>query len=281
MIWRILGSILAVMVLAGFRLAYKKTAQPASPAADHNSWNLKALFLASALTLFAELALIRWVATEIRIFAYVKNLALLLCFLGFGLGCALARQTPRWATAAKSLLGLILIVRFPWYSDKVMENLSQFLGAAPDIEIWQTSSQRNWGVFLLATAITALLLLLITYVFIPLGQMVSRQIELAPRALSGYSWNLAGSLIGILAFFAVSWMALPPPVWFAIVLVGMALLQPLRRDRGLLALAFIPVVFLLMDPATPHHFTLWTPYQQIEFEDRFFQTENSWGVRFE
>jgi len=268
MIWRILGSLLAVFVLAGFRLFYKKSTQPAVPTV--NSWNLSALFVASALTLFAELALIRWVATEIRVFAYLKNLALLLCFLGFGLGCALARQTPRWATAAKALLGLILIVRLPWYSERVMENLSRFLGASQDVEIWQTGSQREWGLFLLASAITTLLLLLITCIFIPLGQMVSRQIEFAPRALVGYSWNLAGSLAGILAFFAISWMALPPSVWFTIVLAGMALQQPARWERLLLALAVIPVVFLLIDPASPHHFNLWTPYQQIEFEDKFF-----------
>src|SRR5216683_1748431 len=106
---RILGLILAAVLLIGYRLAKPRT-QVTRP----DRWNLSTLFLASALTLFAELALIRWVATEIRVFAYVKNLALLLCFLGFGLGCALARQRPRWQTAATALLGLIVIVRLPW-----------------------------------------------------------------------------------------------------------------------------------------------------------------------
>lgn len=268
MIWRIAGSVLALMVLAGYRLAWRTHTQPAPPATI--SWNLPAMFLASALTLFAELALIRWVATEIRVFAYVKNLALLLCFLGFGLGCAFARQTPRFTTAAKALLGLILIVRFPWYGENVMENLSRFLGAAQEVEIWQTGTQRNWGLFLLAAVLTTLLLVLITYIFIPLGQEVSQQLEAAPRPLVGYSWNLAGSLAGISAFFAVSWMALPPPLWFTIVLAGMALLQSAHRDRILVALSVIPVVFLLVDPATPHHFNLWTPYQQIEVQDELF-----------
>jgi hypothetical protein len=55
-------------------------------------WSPYQLVVASFLTLFAELAFIRWIAVEIRVFAYFKNLALLLCFVGFGLGCALARQ---------------------------------------------------------------------------------------------------------------------------------------------------------------------------------------------
>lgn len=268
MLWRIVGSVLAVMVLAAYRLLSRTRATPAPPVPE--SWNLSALFLASVLTLFTELAVIRWVATEIRVFAYVKNLALLLCFLGFGLGCALARQAPRWTTAAKSLLGLILVVRLPWRGETIMENLSRFLGAAQDLEVWATGTKRHWAFFLLATVIITLLLILITYIFIPLGQKVSRQIELAPRPLVGYSWNLFGSLVGILAFFAISWMALPPWIWFTLVLMGMAWLESVRRQGALPALAVIPVIFLLVDPATPHHFNLWTPYQQIELQDEFF-----------
>lgn len=263
---RILGFILAAVFLAGYRIIKPRT--PASDQAER--WNLSTLFLASALTLFAELALIRWVATEVRVFAYVKNLALLLCFLGFGLGCALARQRPRWQTAVTALVGLIVVVRLPWRGPQSMENLSQYLGAAQDVELWASNAVHDTPGFLLAVAVTAILLLLITYLFIPIGQTVSRQIELAPRPLYGYSWNLAGSLVGILAFFAVSWLALPPAVWFTMVLAGMARLQSNRSDTTRLAAAIVPVVFLLVDPSTPHHFNLWTPYQQIELEDKTF-----------
>ncbi len=263
---RILGFILAAVVLVGYRVIKPRTEPPNLP----DRWNLSSLVLASALTLFAELALIRWVATEIRVFAYVKNLALLLCFLGFGLGCALARQRPRWQTAATALLGLIVMVRLPWRGPQVMESLSQYLGAAQDIEIWATHSAHDTTGLLLAVTVTAILLFLITYVFIPIGQTVSHQIELAPRPLYGYSWNLAGSLAGILAFFAVSWLALPPAVWFTIVLAGMALLQSNRSDTIRIAAAVLPVALLLVDPSAPHHFNLWTPYQQIELEDENF-----------
>ena len=80
-------------------------------------------------------------------FAYVKNLALLLCFLGFGLGCALARQRPRWQTAATALLGLIVVVRLPWRGAQIMETLSQYLGAAQDVEIWATRAVHDTTAF--------------------------------------------------------------------------------------------------------------------------------------
>ena len=139
---RIPGFILAAVLLVGYRLIKPRTQASGVP----DRWNLPTLLLASALTLFAELALIRWVATEIRVFAYVKNLALLLCFLGFGLGCALARQRPRWQTAATALLGLIVIVRLPWRGPQIMESLSQYLGAAQDVRDMghRHSARHHW-----------------------------------------------------------------------------------------------------------------------------------------
>ncbi len=50
------------------------------------------LFLISALGLFIELIFIRWVASEIRVFAFYKNFALIAAFLGLGIGFAVRRQ---------------------------------------------------------------------------------------------------------------------------------------------------------------------------------------------
>src|SRR5579864_3987830 len=100
----------------------------ADPAGDR--WNLFELLLASFLTLFAELAFIRWLAVEVRVFAYFKNLALLLCFLGFGLGCVLVVNRARWLLALQAFLGLILVVRIPTQGTVFFEKLSENLGGA-------------------------------------------------------------------------------------------------------------------------------------------------------
>ena len=47
--------------------------------------------LVSLLSLYLEILLIRWIGTEIRIFAYFANLVLVTCFFGLGVGYA----TPR------------------------------------------------------------------------------------------------------------------------------------------------------------------------------------------
>src|ERR1700675_2937950 len=114
------------------------------------AWSSSQLLLASFLTLFAELAFIRWIAVEVRVFAYFKNLALLLCFVGFGLGCALAGKTVRWRLGITSFLGLILVIRIPWQTGGFLEDISQSLGAAPDVEIWRAGNVWSWAHFLIA-----------------------------------------------------------------------------------------------------------------------------------
>jgi spermidine synthase len=272
--WRVAGFCISAALLL-YDLVWlvwrRRTAQPAIPVPNCDNRNWKHLVLASFLTLFAELALIRWIGTEVRIFAYVKNLALLLCFLGFGMGCALASRPARWRASAAALLGLLMVVRWPWHGERIFENLSESMGAAQDIQIWASGTARNWPDFLASVVIVAVLLLLVACIFIPLGQVVSRQLELATRPLQAYSWNLAASLAGILTFFGISRLALGPAVWMAIIFLGVGLLQPgLLRALVFVSLA-IPAALLLHDVSTPQHFTIWTPYQTIDYERQNFR----------
>src|SRR5215213_9850193 len=60
-----------------------------------------AVILASALALFAELVMIRWHATSAHVFAIFKNISMLSCFLGLGIGFALSSRkglrTSNWS----------------------------------------------------------------------------------------------------------------------------------------------------------------------------------------
>src|SRR5579871_2946532 len=49
-----------------------------------------AILLASALALYVEMVIVRWHATCFHAFAIFKNVSLLSCFLGLGIGFALA-----------------------------------------------------------------------------------------------------------------------------------------------------------------------------------------------
>ena len=227
--------------------------------------NTLRLFLASCLTLFAELAIIRWLSTEVRIFAYAKNLALLLCFLGFGVGCALAAKRVYWWRSIQAILAVILLVRNPW-APRLFEGLSQTLGAGQDIAIWSTGTIRNWPNILLDAVIVGLLFFFLTTIFIPLGQLVSQELDSAPDRLRAYSWNLGASLFGIMLFSFVSFRALSPVFWFGLVLFGFALLQANWRRRFAVASLIVPAVLLLHEKATTDDFAIWTPYQRIDIQ---------------
>src|SRR5690349_1023354 len=129
----------------------------ADPAGDR--WSLFELLLASFLTLFAELAFIRWLAVEVRVFAYFKNVVLLLCFLGFGPGCDLARTPTPCLTSATAFVGLLLPARWP--HQRAMQGLSQSLGAAADLNTWRAAEAWSWSRFLPAVTLPGLLILLL------------------------------------------------------------------------------------------------------------------------
>ena len=51
---------------------------------SQGGFSYRQLALVSAFGLFLELLMIRWISSEIRMFAYFKNFVLIACFLGFG-----------------------------------------------------------------------------------------------------------------------------------------------------------------------------------------------------
>src|SRR5438105_1992641 len=78
-----------------------------------NTASRRDLFVISAGGLFLELALIRLLASEIRVFAYFKNFPLLAAFIGLGLGCYVADKRPiRLWLSTLLLLGLSLSAVF-------------------------------------------------------------------------------------------------------------------------------------------------------------------------
>src|ERR1044072_5479320 len=72
------------------------------------AWLLVALVAFGILTL--ELALIRWTAGQVRVFAYISNIVLIVAFLGMGLGVALGRRHPG---LMRLTLPLLLVLAVP------------------------------------------------------------------------------------------------------------------------------------------------------------------------
>ena len=61
------------------------------------------LFLISFAVLFFEVLLIRWIASEIRIFGFFKNLILIGAIVGMGIGCSLGGRRAAEATEVEAI----------------------------------------------------------------------------------------------------------------------------------------------------------------------------------
>src|SRR5438309_2026377 len=75
---------------------------------------LRLLAVVSFASLFFELLVVRWISVEVRVFAYFKNLALIACFLGFGLGVYTARRRAQMLFVPILLAMLAIVLGLRW-----------------------------------------------------------------------------------------------------------------------------------------------------------------------
>src|SRR5262245_11355340 len=99
------------------------------------SHSIPAIFLISALSLFLEMLLIRWIGTEVRIFAYLQNTILIACFLGLGLGYFTCRQPTRLHQTLVPLTLLLVLMAIP-ASRLALGKISEALSVLDDLVIW-------------------------------------------------------------------------------------------------------------------------------------------------
>ena len=146
--------------------------------------------------LYFELLVIRYLGTEVRVFAYLKNVPLVASFLGIGIGMTFGRRDKWEKIFPYVALSLFAIIRFADFlhlthvgftdvSYQVFGSLGS--GISPILGLF-------WYL-----VVTAVILGLVVAFFIPLGGFVGEWIKNF-EPLRGYGINLMGSLVGILAF---------------------------------------------------------------------------------
>ena len=226
------------------------------------------LFLLSLVALFLELAVIRWLSSEIRIFAYFTNLPLMAAFVGFGIGFLLPQRADKMLDWFPRLLFALVVViagaKGYGLTHIVFVDPREFfvlaagfgdhpVGSAPSILKLLKALTVIAGVFMLVAATFATLAA-------KLGEMLNRD-----KPLVAYSIIVAGSLAGILAFTLVSYLQTGPFVWLAFSLTPLYLVC--FRDRGRVPILYFVTVTLssllfgAINPAT------WSPYSRLSIHE--------------
>jgi spermidine synthase len=224
------------------------------------------LALVSFLSLFLEMLMIRWVSSDIRIFAYFKNFVLVACFLGFGLGCYLCRRRVQLGALIAPLLLLTVILKAPISPlRRSIAALPQLLGASVEVHMWGVPSMpTSWSGMLVAMAFVVPLFAVIATAFIPFGQLVGSYLENSPKGVAAYSVNVLASIGGIAGFTLLCFLYQPPWVWFLVAGVfSVAIFWRDAKARKAVGITFLICVCLLAIPDHRNAKTYWSPYQKL------------------
>jgi len=238
-----------------------------------SSWNL---FLAGFLVLFLELACIRWFAVYVVFMQFFTNIILIACFLGMSIGCLCAGKKEDW------------LARFPWLA--VMAVIfalatnalyNYWTGVAvgvgdqslPEVVFFGTEYRTDLAKFVIPIEIPAgIFFVLIALMFVGPGQVLGKLFDSHPNRIIAYTSNIAGSLAGVAGFAAVSFLELPPVVWFLIAF-GIIVLFLRRAGKlkleGVAFLVFSLAVVMIADISF-HKNTefFWSPYYAIEYDEQ-------------
>jgi hypothetical protein len=243
--------------------------------AIHGGFSWFQLAVCSLLSLFLELLMIRWVSSEIRIFAYFKNFVLIACFLGFGLGCYLCRRKVKVLLTVLPLIFMTLLIQFPSEGlHEAVKVLPNFLGASTGTQFWGVPPIEAFALLPVATVVIVCIFGLVAFAFIPMGQFVGWYLENAQNGILAYSVNVGASLLGIFIYTALCFWAQPPATWFLVAgILLLLLVRRLHRLTVIVALTFVFCIGMLKLKPPDNASVFWSPYQKLALIPHFVDGE--------
>jgi Spermine/spermidine synthase domain len=222
--------------------------------------------LIAGVGLFAELMMIRLHSSFFQLFAYFKNVSLLSCFLGLGIGYIRGSRAPLLTPYVMPLFGLQIALMHLYRFSPVANWLHNPVSEQFTFGIDQATGFGNlaavYGFLLFIFSLNAI-------AFVPLGQLASR-LMMRRDKLESYSWNLIGSLAGIVIFSVISFAWSPPWVWVVLLAIGLGAFLFRQWTSFLPTVAITGIIsFLLIASNEEGKREIYSPYQilQLIFSD--------------
>ncbi|MDH3224384.1 MAG: hypothetical protein OEO23_11770, partial [Gemmatimonadota bacterium] len=194
------------------------------------------LALATFGILALELAVIRWLSSQVRLMAYFNNLVLIAAFLGMGLGVALGRRKPelyRWLFPTLLLFAVIA-------GTAEVTGLSRLVFPDPGVHLWGAEQATDLFTFTWVFGLLLGLFWLVVAIFLFAGTAVGHYFG-ASDTLDSYSWDLLGSLLGVVAFALLTAAGTPPLAWFLLGCLPLLFLAPKPGHVAMVGLVLVVV----------------------------------------
>ncbi|MGC8638289.1 MAG: hypothetical protein ACP5XB_00245 [Isosphaeraceae bacterium] len=230
------------------------------------------LFLLSFLLLFFELACIRWFGSTVMFLTFFTNLVLMACFLGTSVGflTAVTKRDYLQAVLPLSLLAVVLALGMLWAYNH-FERLTIAVDHLPSPQQvffgTETRAVDPAHFVVPIEVIAGIFFTLIALIFVGIGQSLGRAFDALPDRVGAYTINITGSLAGILAFAAASYLRAPPLVWFG---VTSGLVLVLLRRRTITQLFALVTVLLILGASAyveeGSKRTIWSPYSKVQYD---------------
>ncbi len=221
------------------------------------------IIVACALSLFLELSIIRIHSSYIHFFSFLKNISLISCFLGLGIGYSLRRFKLISLNWIFPLLFLQIVMIYFLSNTPVSTALLN-----PILER-MTMGQDTAETFIHLILIYLFIIFIFIFnalCFVPIGHLIARLMNNVNN-LRAYGFNLLGSLLGIIVFIIFSFLQTSPLVW--IIFSFLTFLYLIRFDIRKYYLSILSIliltIILSLDIKNKNN-TIYSPYQNITIE---------------
>jgi len=244
-------------------------------------WNL---FLISFTILFFELTCIRWLGSTVVFLTFFTNVVLMACFLGMSVGCLAASRKQdfiNWVIPLTLWTIALAFGTFAFYRlyGRVLVDVGG-QGSPQQVFFGTEYHAKDPAYFVLPIEVLASVFFALTaLIFVGLGQIMGRAFNQVSNPVIAYSINILGSLTGIVAFGAASYLRTSPVTWF-LISVGTCFYF-VNGSRILQFCHFLTLLVLVavlsghgIDTGTSK--VLWSPYYKVVYDTatRGIETNN-------
>ncbi len=221
------------------------------------------IIIATALSLFLELSIIRIQSSYLHFFSFLKNISLISCFLGLGIGYALKNKNLISLNWVFPLVSIQILILFFFSQTPISTILINPI--AEQFTMGQDTA-RSLSHLSIIYLFIVFIFILNALCFVPIGHLISILMSKTDSLIS-YSFNLLGSLLGIVVFIFFSFLKTSPIIWIIFSLILFIIIISNYSKNFIISVLSVLFLTIILSISTKEDKeTIYSPYQNISIK---------------